>query len=68
MRIVFITKEFVKKYNIMKNMNDDQLSQRYNFTPGITERKKRPSVTQKPGEEKKSSLKTKKPNEEEEQK
>lgn len=24
----------------MKNMNDEQLSQRYNFTPGVTERKK----------------------------
>jgi hypothetical protein len=24
----------------MKNMNEEQLSQRYNFTPGVTERKK----------------------------
>jgi hypothetical protein len=24
----------------MKNMNEEQLSHRYNFTPGVTERKK----------------------------
>jgi len=51
--------EFVKRYNIMRNMNEQQLSQRYNFTPGVTERKKQTTTQQKPIEEKKTSIKNK---------
>ena len=40
MCIIQLKKDFTKKYCILKDINDQQLSQRFDFTPGLTERKK----------------------------